>query len=834
MSLTAAIADPDGSSPTAEDKQASRRLALWKQAWKTLRELDKPVSKLQVPLRRARQIARHNRSRSRGIRWHFLKRVTWETSLIMEHSTVNTIIEVASSSSSSNASPELNPQSPMSPTAPTSPQSPTNPSADGIAMEQGPKLRGRKRLMQSLQRISSSPSLARLGRNHSAGYRAGGRGSVSCLSLASSSSRYGQSFGSAFSTELSAGYSTAPTSAVNTPPPETLMFGQKARLRYANHNGPMTAELRPGSPLGMSSQTIDMEEDYFSRPVKVQLKKRSDFNFWRDLPSEIRMEILGYLEPLEVVRCASVSKTWYQMCFDGQLWSSLDTTQYYRRIPADALVSIIKSAGPFVRDLNLRGCVQLREQWTNDGLAEACRNLENFSLEGCRIDRTTIHWFLLQNSRLVHINLSGLSGATNSAMKIISQNCSKLEHLNISWCTNIDTRGIRKIIEGCPILRDLRAGEIRGWNNVDLMNEIFKRNTLERLVLMHCDSFTDESMCTLMHGLDPDIDYLTGRPIVQPRRLRHLDLTRCHGISDRGVRAMAGNTPFLEGLQLAKCATLTDSCLVELLPTLPMLTHIDLEEVSELTNATLQALSTSPCTRYLQHLSISYCENLGDAGMLPVLKQCTKLRNLDMDNTRISDLTLAEAAHSLRERTSRDHLRTLTRALTTPTTSTEKSTSATLPRPTVGLRLAVYDCQNVTWTGVREVLSRNAEIRRPHINSNPLNLSNPPKPPAATHPTRIIQLKCFYGWQPTVEEHTKRVLRGDFAAASRLERKWAEFMQASEEAGAGGSNGRRRRRRAREAQMMHADEEEGGGVEGVGGGGVGRRRRARSGGCTVM
>ena len=85
----------------------------------------------------------------------------------------------------------------------------------------------------------------------------------------------------------------------------------------------------------------------------------------------------------------------------------------------------------------------------------------------------------------------------------------------------------------------------------------------------------------------------------------------------------------------------------------------------------------------------------------------------------------------------------------------------------------------------------------------------------------------------TVDEHTKRVLKGDVGAASRLERKWALYMQANEEAGVAGANGRRRRRRAREAAQAHADEEDG---EGEGGGGAVflGRRRARTANCLVM
>ncbi|KAF1958467.1 RNI-like protein [Byssothecium circinans] len=681
------------------------------------------------------------------------------------------------------------------------------PPSDAIPIDRQ-KLKGRQRLLHGLQRMGSSPSLAGLSRSRSHSLRGPGKASMSCVSLASPASPYGHSYGSSYSSELSAGFSTAPTSVANSPPGSPLI-DEKARLRLRIPEGatsiPLPLDLRTSSREG-----TDTEGDYFSRPIK-KVPQKPKINFWGDMPTEIRMHIFQYLKPKEVVRCSAVSKTWHSMCFDGQLWKELDTAEFYRDITADALVNIITSAGPFVRDLNLRGCVQLREQWNKKGLAEACINLQNFSLEGCRIDRTSIHCFLLQNKALVHVNLSGLAGATNAAMKILANHCPRVEHLNVSWCNNIDARGLRKVVEGCPKLKDLRAGEVRGWDDVDFMCELFKRNTLERLVLMNCDSLNDDSLAALIEGVDSEIDVLTDRPIVPPRRLKHLDLTRCRGITDTGVKTLAVNTPFLEGLQLSKCHSLTDDAFTTLIPTLPVLTHLDMEELDGLTNEVLKSLAQSPCARHLQHLCISYCENLGDSGLLPVLKACLKLSSLEMDNTRISDLVLAEAASCIRTR------------------NRSARSLAASERPTIGLRIVAYDCANVTWTGVREVLSRNAEISRPAASS----ASTTP-----TYPREIIGLKCFYNWQPTVEEHTKRVLRGDFAAAARLERKWADWMMLNEEAGMGGAGARRRRRRAREAQLMHADEEEGGvGAAAAGGvGGVGRRRRARSGpgGCAVM
>ncbi|PSN68276.1 RNI-like protein [Corynespora cassiicola Philippines] len=680
---------------------------------------------------------------------------------------------------------------------------PGTPPSEAIPIER-PKMKGRQRLLHGLQRMGSSPSLAGLSRSRSHSLRGTGKASMSCVSLASSGSPYAQSYGSSYSSEMSAGFSTAPTSVANSPPGSPL-FDDKARLRIISPDGPtsvpLPSELRPTTRDG-----IEVEGDYFSRPIRKKVQKRPNFNLWADMPPEIRMQILRHLKPKEIVRCSSVSKSWHTMCYDGQLWSDLDTSDFYRDITANALINIITSAGPFVRDLNLRGCVQLREQWGKNGLVDACQNLENFSLEGCRIDRTSIHCFLLQNSRLVHVNLSGLAGATNAAMKILANNCPKVEHLNISWCNNIDTRGLRRVVEGCPRLRDLRAGEVRGWDDVEFMFELFKRNTLERLVLMNCDSLNDDSLAALVEGIDSEIDVLTDRPIVPPRRLKHLDLTRCRGITDDGVKKLTGNIPFVEGLQLSKCHSLTDASLVPLIASLPVLTHLDIEELDSISNEVLKTLATSPAAPHLRHLCISYCENLGDTGMLPVLKACPSLTSLEMDNTRISDLVLAEAASCIRTRN-----------------RSARALSAS-ERPQVGLKIVAYDCANVTWTGVREVLSRNAEISRPGANSSA----------APSYPREIISLKCFYNWQPTVEEHTKRVLRGDFAAAARLERKWADWMMLNEEAGMGGAGARRRRRRAREAQLMHADEEEGG--AGVGAAGVGRRRRARSGpgGCTVM
>ncbi|KAL8737998.1 MAG: hypothetical protein Q9190_008057 [Brigantiaea leucoxantha] len=688
---------------------------------------------------------------------------------------------------------------------------------EALRFEEPTKVKGRKRFLRSLQRMSSSPSLARIGRiPSSSGYRTGGKASMSCVSLASSASAYGHSYGNSYSSQTSVGFSTAPTSTVASPGPDAQSFDLKACVRIVGpesaSNGtamPLTASV-PADLRTVNKETqftaaaggIEFANDCFSKTRfhAVPKRKRRSIDFWGEMPDEIKVQIFQFLEPREIVRCSAVSRSWNKMCFDGQLWRNVDTEEYYRRIPSSSLVRIMTAAGPFVRDLNLRGCVQLWERWSTDGqaISEACRNLEYFSLEDCRIDRSSVHYFLLRNTRLVHINFSRLQAINNSAMKLIAQGCQQLQSLNVSFCSHLDTTGIHKVVQSCLKLKQLKASETRGWNNKPFLCELFKQNTLEQLVVAHNSDFDDDSCRVLFQGLDPEIDPLTGRAVVPPRKFRHLNFSRCHALSDKGIKALSHNVPELSGLQVSHILGLSDDAFKSLFEDTPFLTHLDMEELEDVTNATLQALARAPCAAHLRVLNISYCENLGDTGMLPIIKSCPQLFSIEMDNTRVSDLVLTEAAHQIRIRDHAGH----SPSFSSPATTAAERISS--PKPEKSLHLVVYDCQNVTWTGIREILSRNSEPRR----------------------RLVISLKCFYGYQDTVDEHMKRVMQGRTESAARLEKKWGEYMLASEEAGVGGAGSRRRRRRAREAAMIHADEEEGGPRGG--------RRRARSGGCAIM
>ncbi|CAK7268788.1 hypothetical protein SEPCBS119000_003241 [Sporothrix epigloea] len=677
-----------------------------------------------------------------------------------------------------------------------------------------PKLRTRQRLLRGLSRISSSSSLSstRRPRSSSTPFPKTGT-SVSCMNLGNTSSPL-------VPLPSNSGISTFTSSPLASPsipgtPHETLLpvcssptqpfppFPHSSSFNNALKVNRSSIDLR--SPVSRPKDTARA----LSMPLPCPRPRKTFAQLWDTLPHEVQIQTFRQLQPKEVIRVSRVNRKFHRLCFDGQLWTTFDASEFYQDIPVEALAKIMISAGPFVKDLNLRGCVQMEKYQDAVLMAGACSNLVNATLEGASLSSQNVEQLLRRNQRLAHINLAGLTCVSNKTCFTLAEHCTQLEVLNMSWCKNATAEGVQMVLKSCPKLRDLRVGEIRGFDSLDVAKTFYETNRLERLVMSGCSDLTDRSFKAMLHGIDPQIDLLTDRPIVPPRRLRHLDLSRCTLLTDRGVASLGYCVPDLEGLVLGGCAALTDRALEPIFASAPKLSHLDLEDLVELKNELFSKhLAKSDCAKALKHLSISYCEDVGDTGMVPVFRACTNLRSVEMDNTRISDLSLAEAAVMVRTRASRATVRA--------------------DRPYIGLSLAVYDCPNISQTGVREIMARNAEMLSPPQTESTATVSASLCP----QPAEIISLKCFYGWQMTVDEHTKRIMRGHFVAAHRLQRKWADYIQASEEANTDGAHGRRRRRRAREARQVHADEEAAG--AGTGQGMAIGRRRARTTTCAIM
>jgi F-box and leucine-rich repeat protein 2/20 len=437
---------------------------------------------------------------------------------------------------------------------------------------------------------------------------------------------------------------------------------------------------------------------------------------------------------------------------------------------------MLLSAGPFLRHLNLRGCVQVI---SSDicRLATRTTNLVSLSLEGCPIkDGSSLSSLFSRNPFLQTLDVSGLTGMTDEVASEIAKNCPKLEVLDVGWCNKLTEPGLLDIVSYCTRIKRLRLCEstaFSGHQARDIMLALRDLDNLQVLVLSGCRHITDEMLRYYIRGyqLDPppEEEEFYKLPI------RHLNISRIPNLSDATLRNLAGATPFLQRLELAGSTNgtlYTNAGFAALLPHIPKLTHLDLEDNHVITDATLQLLASLPIAKSIVHIQLSYCLEITDSGLVRILQHCTHLRNLEVDNTQAGDRMLMEAPRLVSRR------------------------SFNSKNAFVGLRIAAYDCGSITWVGISEILSQNLALSRTHNTPRRNSTESTFSDDSYSSPTPIIRLKCTFEWQRLVDAHTRRCLRGEYVAAEKIALGFSRWMMEEAEEGAWGGHARRRRRRA--------------------------------------
>ena len=337
--------------------------------------------------------------------------------------------------------------------------------------------------------------------------------------------------------------------------------------------------------------------------------------------------------------------------------------------------------------------------------------------------------------------------------------------------------GLLDIVSFCTNIKRLRLCESRAFSGHEtrqIMSAFRDLEDLQVLVLSGCHNLTDEMLQYFIRG--HQLDPLPEDEEIQSLPIRQLNLSRIPNLTDTTLRNLAGATPHLQRLELAgdtNGTAFTNAGFVALLPHIPKLTHLDLEDNHLITDATLQLLASLPIAQSLIHLQLSYCHEITDSGLVQILQHCIYLRNLEVDNTQAGDGMLMEAPHLVSRR-----LLTIS--------------SNRIP---VGLRIAAYDCGSITWVGISEILAQNLSLSRIHSDPRRNSTSSTFHDDSSSSPAPIIRLKCTFEWQGVVDAHTRRCLRGEYAAARQIGLGFSRWMM-EEEDGVWGGNARRRRRRA--------------------------------------
>ena len=313
--------------------------------------------------------------------------------------------------------------------------------------------------------------------------------------------------------------------------------------------------------------------------------------------------------------------------------------------------------------------------------------LTRLNMSGCSMVTTpSLHSLLTQSPFLETTSLKGMPAVTNETCEILSQHCPRLVSLDLSRCKNLTGAGIRSFLtsavtraELLPLI-ELRLSGLKGITD-SMMSALGKAAPyLEVLDLSYCRDLHNSSLDAFVacsEDLTLDSISLTARQAGRNpndgrryrrriTRLRHLSLSSCSLLTDIACSHLAHAMPQLEFLELGRAGgDLKDDGIVRLLETLPNLRKLDLEDAAEITDNVLRAITPLPSSgdikqdlrvpgHALEHLIVSCAVQLTNDAFLALIRNCTRLRVLEADSTRVSAGAIKEFVKLARERKARD------------------------------------------------------------------------------------------------------------------------------------------------------------------------------------
>ncbi|KAG1754755.1 uncharacterized protein EDB91DRAFT_1233625 [Suillus paluster] len=397
----------------------------------------------------------------------------------------------------------------------------------------------------------------------------------------------------------------------------------------------------------------------------------------------------------ELVKLSRVSKAWRSLVFDGQLWVDVDL-KAFPNLPVPFLLRLAESLGPFIKNMDLTGHVQLDRSTLGQVTTSLCvrsaptidfayTQLLDINLTGCNALTTqSLHNLVIHSPFLRSLCVKGLKAVDNTTFDVLAL-CPHLTSLNMSRCSNINGDGLRRyanaVLErhGQLALKELKLCGLGGMYDevlgvlgraapsLEILDLSYSRtlhnSALEAFVACAEEDEGVESVVLTAREVGRDVRD-NGRYRRRITKLRHLSLSNCKLLTDIACSNLAHAVPRLELLELASIGTeMKDEGIVRLLGTTPLLRKLDLEDDPDISDAVLSALTPSPpedstsgstqplqTGQALEHLVVSNAINIGNEAFLSLMRNCPRLRVLEADSTCISGTVLKEFVRQAQER----------------------------------------------------------------------------------------------------------------------------------------------------------------------------------------
>lgn len=367
---------------------------------------------------------------------------------------------------------------------------------------------------------------------------------------------------------------------------------------------------------------------------------------------EILALIFSYLDVRDKGRAAQVCSAWREAAYNKSVWRGVEAKLHLRRSNPALFQSLVQRGIRRVQVLSLRRCLR--------DVVQGIPNIESLNLTGCYnlCDAWLQQAFVHDVNSLTVLNLSMCKQITDCSLMNISQHLKNLEVLDLGGCSNISNLGLVLISEG---LRKLKSLNLR-------------------------------SCCVSDNGLS-SLAGLTNKGAAGTLSLEHLSLQDCYKITDDGLRHLSDGLHNLQSLNLSFCASITDSGLKHL-ARISSLRELNLRSSDTISDIGLAYLAEN--NSRLTILDVSFCNKVGDQGLLHISQGLFNLRSLSLNACPITDEGLGRIARTLTD------LRTLN--IGQCSRITDKGLSLVSEHLHKLLCIDLYGCTNITTVGLEKVM----------------------------------------------------------------------------------------------------------------------------------
>ncbi|KAH8835628.1 RNI-like protein [Flagelloscypha sp. PMI_526] len=345
--------------------------------------------------------------------------------------------------------------------------------------------------------------------------------------------------------------------------------------------------------------------------------------------------ILSLLHVFHFLMFSKVSRTWQELVFDGQIWSSVDL---------HAFPGISPSLVDRILRLDWENFIAVSDFLSIRGEHMSYTQLTDLNLQGCSgLTTRALNYFLMRSPHLIKLNLRGQAAVRNST------------DLHLGRCANLNAHGLRILTK-----RTLERGDVllltclrlSGLKDIDdgVMSLLGKAAPfLEILDLSCCEDLHNSALEAFVEvGPEHDFDILPNEVEIVTLTSREAGREREDGMLHRR------RVTHLRHLVLSSCPLLTDTACSNLSHAMPHLeflrarwhrrrtARLDLEDCTGITDDVLSVLTPATTSNEqqtghnLEVLNVAYGSELSEDALVALIRACPKLRVLEADNTRMN------------------------------------------------------------------------------------------------------------------------------------------------------------------------------------------------------